>query len=418
MHQTAVDPNCKIIYTTDLTCFVEIAMPRGVKKEAVKKDPGVARAPNSNYRFDEKYMGTEPVWDTQRALAMSDADFDHHLRKSLNWYNYMFTSKELKKYVVEWLQNNTKFSSQELSTFIKSSDNQCPVIICSLVMAHRRGMPMKPKFADYIVKTVTDIIVKNKSVDISEAAAEKPAELKITVADRVAEKTSEYLGELEGLVDDYVFNKKEFNLFNWLKEKNVPTGSINKFRQTLSRQQLEFATALEGQDAQLKEAYRAFTRPRLKQIVAFYERLWQDLDSYAHAKKITRKVRVKKSPSKEKLVSKLKYCNQDTDLKITSINPVDIIGAQKLWVYNTKTRKIYRYQVDSISGGLTVKGTTIVGFDEAKSVGKTVRKPQELLPKFMKLGKVQLRKFLEEINAVEIKANGRINEDTLLLRIE
>lgn len=395
-------------------------MPRGVKKETIKKDSGAARAPNSNYRFDEKYMGTEPAWDTQRALAMADADFDHYLRKSFAWYNYMFTSKDLKKYVVEWLQNNSQLTAREISTFIKSNDNQCPITVCSLVMAHRRGMPMKPKFSEYIIKTVNGIITRNKSIALLDeaAAAEKPAEPKITVADRVAEKTSEYLGELEGLIDDYIFNKKEFNLYNWLKEKNVPTGSITRFRQVLSRQQLEFATALEGQDAQVKEAYRAFTRPRLKQIVAFYERMWQDLDSYAQAKKITRKVRVKKSPSKEKLVSKLKYCREDTELKITSINPVDIIGAQKLWVYNSKTRKLYRYQVDSISGGLAVKGTTIVGFDETKSVGKTVRKPQELLAKFMKLGKVQLRKFLEEINAVEIKANGRINEDTLLLKIE
>ena len=31
---------------------------------------------------DEKYTGPEPQWDTERALAMSQEDFDHHLRRS------------------------------------------------------------------------------------------------------------------------------------------------------------------------------------------------------------------------------------------------------------------------------------------------------------------------------------------------
>jgi hypothetical protein len=286
-------------------------------------------------------------------------------------------------------------------------------------MAYRRGMPMKEKYRDYIVKTVTKLIDANQNLVQPEPTAAKRADVKVpTIADRVAEKTAEYIGEVEGLIDDYIFNKKEFNLYNWLKERNVPQGSIVKFRQTISRQQLEFAEALEGKDAQLKEAYRGFNKARLKQIVAFYEKLWADLDSYAQSKKVARKVRVKKSPSKDKLVAKLKYLKEDRELKLTSINPVDIIGATKLWVYNTKTRKLYRYQADELASTLSIKGTTILGYDEVKSVGKTIRKPAEVLAKFMKASKVQLRKFLDDINAVEARANGRINEDTLLLKVE
>ena len=148
------------------------------------------------------------------------------------------------------------------------------------------------------------------------------------------------------------------------------------------------------------------------------DRLWADLDSFAQSKKVARKVRVKKSPSKDKLVAKLKYLKEDRELKITSINPVDIIGASKLWVYNTKTRKLYRYQADELASTLSIKGTTILGYDEVKSVGKTIRKPAEVLAKFMKASKVQLRKFLDDINAVEARGNGRINEDTLLLKVE
>lgn len=387
-----------------------------VKKESVapKRGPKLISSVSS----DEKYIGTEPEWDTERALAMSDADFEHHLRRSFRWYNYMFASKELKKYVVEWLQTNSKFNAREISIFVKSSDQFCPITICSLVMAHRRGMPMKQKYANHIIRVVQKIIDDNQDLIQPEPTAAKRPEVKITIADRVAEKTAEYIGEVEGMIDEYIFDKKEFNLYNWLKEKNVPQGSIVRFRQVLSRQQLEFAEALEGNDAQLKEAYRGFNKTRMKQIIGFYEKIWTDLDSYAQSKKVARKVRVKKSPTKDKLVAKLKYRKEDRELKLTSINPVDIVGASRLWVYNTKTRKLYRYQADELAATLTVKGTTIVGFDEAKSVGKTIRKPAEVLAKFMKASKVQLRKFLEDINAVESRANGRINEDIILLKVE
>lgn len=393
-----------------------MARTAAVKKEsaAPKRGPKLV----SSVGADEKYIGAEPEWDTERALAMSDADFEHHLRRSFRWYNYMFSSKELKKYVVEWLQTNSKFNAREISIFVKSSDQFCPITICSLVVAHRRGMPMKQKYANHIIGVVQKIVDENQDLIQPEPTAAKRPEVKITIADRVAEKTAEYIGEVEGMIDDYIFNKKEFNLYNWLKEKNVPQGSIVRFRQVLSRQQLEFAEALEGNDAQLKEAYRGFNKTRMKQIIGFYEKIWADLDSYAQSKKVARKVRVKKSPTKDKLVAKLKYRKEDRELKLTSINPVDIVGASRLWVYNTKTRKLYRYQADELAATLTVKGTTIVGFDEVRSVGKTIRKPAEVLAKFMKASKVQLRKFLEDINAVESRANGRINEDIILLKVE
>ena len=51
-----------------------------------------------------------------------------------------------------------------------------------------------------------------------------------------------------------------------------------------------------------------------------------------------------------------------------------------------------------------------------QSIAKTLRKPEEQLREFNKSGKVQLRKFLDNINAVETQMNGRINADTVILK--
>jgi hypothetical protein len=51
-------------------------------------------------------------------------------------------------------------------------------------------------------------------------------------------------------------------------------------------------------------------------------------------------------------------------------------------------------------------------------VSKTLRKPDEKLKEFARATKVQIRKFLEDIKATESKLNGRINAETVLLRVQ
>jgi chromosomal replication initiation ATPase DnaA len=67
---------------------------------------------------------------------------------------------------------------------------------------------------------------------------------------------------------------------------------------------------------------------------------------------------------------------------------------------------------------LGVKGTTITGFSESKSIQKTIRKPEEKLKEFKAAGKVALRKFLDDINATDARMNGRLNEETVLLKVQ
>jgi hypothetical protein len=171
-------------------------------------------------------------------------------------------------------------------------------------------------------------------------------------------------------------------------------------------------------DEQIVEAYKHYRAADYKRHFAFLDSIQTAIDQYRQVKKATKKARVKRAPNKEKLVSKINYMKEEKSLKLVSINPVDIIGAQELWCYNTKTRKLYKYIADSLTGPLGVKGTSITNFDTAKSVGKTLRKPEEKLKEFARATKIQLRKFLDEIKATETIGNGRINSDTILLKVQ
>ena len=101
---------------------------------------------------------------------------------------------------------------------------------------------------------------------------------------------------------------------------------------------------------------------------------------------------------------------------MTSVKLPDIIGSLQLWVYNTKTRKLGVYHAED-AGGLSVKGSSLTNFSESKSVQKTLRKPETVLPDVVSGGKVMLRSVLTNVKAVESKLSGRLNEDVVLLRI-
>jgi len=131
----------------------------------------------------------------------------------------------------------------------------------------------------------------------------------------------------------------------------------------------------------------------------------------------SRKPRRKKVVSFEKKVSKVNYKKEDTEYKLVSINPMRILGVEKLWVFNTKTRQLGVYVAKDASG-LNIKGSTLEGFSEDSSISKKIRKPEAVLKTVVSGGKVALRKVLTDVKAVEQKMTGRLNKDTILIRVE
>jgi hypothetical protein len=392
-----------------------MALAQSIK--APRKAPAKTRDPAFT---DEKYTGREPVWDTERAAAMSQDEFDHFLRKSFFYYNYYYTQKDCKKHVVKWMQENN-YSKADVSKFVRSPDRAIPMTACGLVMAARQGMPMREKELAYLRDRLHEA-VNSDDLEPEVVAADKPVVQAVrapTIQDRLNEKTAEHLAHFEGLYDEVLAGETvKPDAFNYLTANTVPQSQINKFEHLFTVRKGELLVAQERRDEQVEEAYKHYKAADFKRHHVFLDQLLSDLDQYRSVKKATKKARVKRAPNKEKVVSKLKYMREEKTLKLVSINPVDIVGAQELWAYNTKTRKLYKYVADTLQGPLGVKGTSLTGFDPVKSVGKTLRKPDEKLKEFAKATKVQLRKFLEDIKATETVGNGRMNSDTVLLKVQ
>ena len=393
-----------------------------IKIDGAKKKAKVTRDP---IFADEKAVGSEPVWDTERALKMDDAEFDHHMRQSLRYYNYFYSSKELKKYLVDWLKQTAgvahKLDAATITRFAKSTDGYTPLTAPALIKAHSKGMPLREREIKYIVGVVHKTLALDDADEkIIEVVADKTkTAVKVpTIQDRMNEILKLHILHFEELEDSlYEGATVDPKAYEYLSGKSVPQALLSKIQAVFERRYAEITEAKTTKDEDLKDAYAYMKAADYKRYDAFYTKLFEGIAQYGQVKKATKKASVRKPPQKEKLVAKLKYAKNDSTNKLVSINPVDIIGAQELWVYNTKTRKLGKYVAEAMGGALGVKGTAITGFNESTSVQKTLRKPELQLKEFLAAGKIELRKFLENIKATDIKLNGRINLDTVLLKV-
>lgn len=368
-----------------------------------------------------------PKWDN--ADAMSTDEFMRHFRQSMDWYRLESGAKELKPKVINWM-SSIGCTKEDIAAFKKTKDNRCGLTMGAIAANLLKGMPdVRPDFnegrstAAWLRNAITKVIEEGKhDIDDAEDGVDvKPVVVGPSIQERVREASLKMTEEIEDAIESFQsnpaeFDPKSFKVLNLLKGKEAKAAHARIIRDFYNRDLEELVEAATTKDEQLKEGYSHLSKTELKKITTFYQEIVSACDMLAQEAKVNRKPRAKKAQPKEKLIAKLKYKKTEESLKLVSINPADIIGAKELWTYNTKSRKLGKYVADEYKD-LGVKGTSITGYNEMKSVQKTLRKPADQLSEFKSAGKVGLRKFLEDINAVDTKMNGRINEEIILLKV-
>lgn len=180
---------------------------------------------------------------------------------------------------------------------------------------------------------------------------------------------------------------------------------------------LDYEDAYHKRCEQAVEGYSHLSRPELNRRIKECQNMLMDLDRIKAAKKATRKATVKKAPSLDKQVSRLKYKKEDTDYKIVSINPITIIGKHQFLAFNTKYRKLIHY-VSEHENGFEFSGTSVKNYSEELSLSYTLRKPMDVLPQAMGCTPKQLALLLKQIKSVgSSHCVGRINDQTILLKV-
>tara|TARA_B100000676_G_scaffold211797_1_gene208163 strand:- start:5496 stop:6338 length:843 start_codon:yes stop_codon:yes gene_type:complete len=276
---------------------------------------------------------------------------------------------------------------------------------------------------------------------------EKTEIKKPTIQERIATRVNEILDPVEVWLDRYNNNPERFNpdtlkLVPLFKKEKVGGVHARKIQERFEEPYKEFKELLDlrkknlkfkelddeqdfdSDDRQLLEAYEDVPNETIEKGIKAYDNIFEACDYMISIANANRKPRRKKEKSPEQLVAKLQYKKEDTKLELKSIDPTEIIYAEELWVYNTKTRKLGHYVAKILDPrglnrpgtGLMIKGTSIKGFDEEASVQKTLRKPEKQLEEFTNSGPKKVLEFYDAIKTMGIKLNGRVNTEVLLLR--
>jgi len=364
---------------------------------------------------DEKYLGVEP--DLRGEVSNAE------IINAYNWYNYFYDADQAKAWVIEYLKEFHKTEKELIknanridSNYCRTSGWNCRILLLGGDLPEELRERNETRIRTLAAKAARADSVHGESSSEAEEAKKEEVKQVISIQERVTNRANELIGEIEEHVDNYYRTGTAFKVTEWLSNREVKPMIAQKIADYYKPLYAEIFDALNGKDEQLKEAYSSWKKPKLKAYLEFIKSIVASAETRATIVKATRKPRKKKEKPASAIVAKLKFKEKDDEYKIASVDPKQIVGCNQLWVFNTKYRTMAVYNAMG-PAGLNVKGSTLTGFDEKTSVVKKLRKPEEQIKKLMDGGKIVLRKYMDDIKCKPKEATGRINNETVLLRI-
>ena len=368
---------------------------------------------------DDKYTGEEPEW----VDGMTKDECKRKFGSALNFYNYYLNRDDYIPIIQEYMVRN-HYDAKDISA-IKHMPKTIGSIITTgkLARMYNRGMPDWNK--DYKeqlnngIHSVLSVCHEMKRRKKSEAKKDDGPK-KPNVHEIVKEKVrTKVLCELEEMLDDWTENTKpqvkKFPIAMVLRGENIPISATGDVKDWLTKQRDEYKEAFDKTCPQMVEGYSYLGKPALRNRIKALDELLNELVLYKSSKASSRKPRVKKPKSAIKQVQRLKYLSESKDHAIVSCDPTRIIGANTFFAFNTKYRRLTVFKARN-RDGFVISGSTIKEFDEDTSFAITLRKPNDYLPTIASKTEKQIEKALKELKTKRKSANGRINQDTILIR--
>ena len=355
--------------------------------------------------MDSLSKGKEP---TGLDIDYEQTGYIGKLMQAFNWYNYEKDNKTAIAYIRHWVK---KFQPENVKNL--PADITVDNVFGWLARLDEQGARLSTEHKTRLQNKVTEIINSVRPQIKTPEPDDKPR--RPSIQEAMLNKQREFLGEVEGQFDEYITSgfTSTFDLYSYMTANNLPQ-TFGMSVGALFKSRIAELDNINN-DEQLAEGWSCYTATEIRKLRRWLQDCTDAGEKYANFKKANRKVRVKKAKPAHKQVERLQYLKESVEFKLSSTSPLDIVGAQQLWVFNTKNKKLGCYYASG-SAGFSVKGTSLQGYDPDISVQRTLRKPEVVIPKVLEGGKLVLRKLLSELTTAETQLNGRINADTILLR--
>jgi hypothetical protein len=342
------------------------------------------------------------------------ANYIADVTRAFSWYNYEKDKKDARQYLKSYI------GREKAKLIDRVPDRDIILTFGWMARMLQNGCVFSEKdttkLNDYIIEiTANDrSSIKYEPVIVDELE-ESPVTEKPNIRDFIEDKMKAYIGELEGVTDDIFLKGIQFDLYKDMQARNIPAQYCTHIDAWIKRKAGQYIGIYESDLKDVREAYDNLGRRKITGFIKTLSVWLADVERYGQFKKANRKPKVRKVKPAGVQVAKMSYKKEDTTLGLKSINPVEIIGANQVWVYNTRLKKIACYRSDS-KDGIQVKGTTLQNYDPAQCEQKTLRNPKEIIEKVLGGGKLILRKLISELPQRDHPVTGRINDECIILR--
>ena len=362
---------------------------------------------------DTNVMGMEPNWK----LQPDDSNRISQMSHAFSWYNYFYGKKDARDMIVNYLEAHDRKADVKLLKGVSDSAIRATTgWLCRMSMV---GLELSEKEQLKLDNMLKEILT-SKQEENNEVVVEDSAP-KVTIQDRLREKVSECLGEMDGLFDEFVVSGAKLNAdykpVVLMRSLNIAPQMVSNIKDVWTKKLAEFEEAVEGKDPDLVKAYEFLTKTQLKACVKFCELVISDCGSYVQIKKVERKPRKVKAVPPEKRAAKFKILAEFPELKLKSLPAASLVDKTEAWLYDSKKRKLIHVVADEYAKVFTVKNNSIIGFSTVESQQKTLRKPADQIKALVAGGKPASRKFFKDIKATETQFNGRGTENLIILKV-
>jgi hypothetical protein len=392
--------------------------PKFIKKKTVaprRPRTGLAAAPvDKGFMHFKDYFNLD--LDRKESVKLIKAYVKANCSKSdaaaiLACPEYVFNVRIHIAACMHWSNLGLEFEKRIINRSVLQSDGSLKIVE---VESFYDGHEAIRRFIEETTKTGKEILLAK-----NEDTSAKSNVVVLTPLQRYQAKLNDtILTDLDELEDLWIGGEEpDFDLYNRFRYHGLTGKAAEPARKILEGWLLDFNDAYHKRCDQAVEGYSHIKRSVMRRRIKHVELMLADCDKLKAASAATRKVRKPRVKSADKQVVKMRYKKEDKDFKIVSINPISIVGAMRLYVFNAKTREITEY-VSGSTSGFSVRGTTLQAVDLENSRKIRLRKPDDFLPIVQSKTIKQIDNAWKKLTTKESKPNGRINDDCILIKVQ
>lgn len=358
--------------------------------------------------------GAEPEGN-QTFGSSSEANFSNYL----NWYSWKQTQDNALG--MQWLSvrmNELGFDAKDIAAVKRSGLTHLSSSTFSIARMASRGCTFSSDVEDRWNNQVDKAIEHGRTLREEVVVKQKQKDNR-SPAQRNLDRARSFIGDIDELYDAVWEEKMEvgdINFFDLFEKLDMKPGQAAILAQHYKRE-LDEMIEMSSKAYRDKHEIALHDLAMHKTLTKFCEERQAALEGWAVGRSKVRASKKKEEKKTRKIanVSSLKFKKNDDELKLVSIDPLSIVGATTLVMFNTKYRQLTILRAAS-ADGLSIKGTTILNIDPQSSEAKRAGREHSTIREMVNANKTQLAKLFNSIKSSKIEVRSRTSDEVLLIK--